>query len=161
MIGPEQLSNVFGRNLNIIRMQTEGSTHEDGLLQPPFRGNSLHWVSGHIAANRNRVLTALGEDPILSEEEAALYDTGSDPITGEEESLLTQVMLLSALERAREKITTALSRITVDESTREIQVGDHSMTLGQRLFGLYFHKTCHTGQTEALRQLAGMNDKVI
>jgi hypothetical protein len=35
------------------------------------------------------------------------------------------------------------------------------MTVGQRLFGLYFHQTYHIGQTELLRQLAGVNDKVI
>ena len=161
MIDPEQLANAFGLNLNIIRMQTEGLTHEDGLLQPPFRGNCLNWVLGHIAVNRDRVLAALGEEPILSEEEAALYDTGSDPITGEEEGILTQVMLLAALERAQEKTAAALSRITVEELAKEIEVGDRTMTLGQRLFGLYFHETYHVGQTEALRQLAGMDDKVI
>ncbi|HEY44998.1 MAG TPA: DUF664 domain-containing protein [Anaerolineae bacterium] len=161
MIDPEQLANAFGLNLNIIRMQTEGLTHEDSLLQPPFRGNCLNWVLGHIAANRNRVLTLLGEDPVLSDEEAALYDTGSDPITGEEDGILNQVMLLAALERAQENIVAALTRISVEELTREIEVGDRTMTLGQRLFGLYFHETYHTGQTEALRQLAGMDDKVI
>ncbi len=161
MIDPEQLANAFGLNLNIIRMQTEGLTHEDSLLQPPFRGNCLNWVLGHIATNRNRVLTALGEDPVLIAGETARYKTGSDPITEKEEGILTLVMLLAALERAQENIAAALGRITVEELTREIEVGDRTMTLGQRLFGLYFHETYHTGQTETLRQLAGMDDKVI
>jgi uncharacterized damage-inducible protein DinB len=161
MIDPEQLANAFGLNLNIIRMQTEGLTHEDSLLQPSFRGNCMNWVLGHIATNRNRVLTTLGEEPVLSAEEAARYETSSDPITGEEEGILTLVMLLAALERAQEKIATALGRITVEKLAREIKVGDRTMTLGQRLFGLYFHETYHTGQTEILRQLAGMDDKVI
>lgn len=161
MIDPEQLANAFGLNLNIIRMQTEGLTHEDSLLQPPFRGNCLNWVLGHIATNRNRVLTALGEEPVLTAEETALYEAGAEPITGEEDGLLTLVMLLAALERAQEKIATALGRITVEELASEIEVGDRPMTLGQRLFGLYFHETYHTGQTETLRQLAGMDDKVI
>ncbi|HEY45535.1 MAG: hypothetical protein AMJ88_12445 [Anaerolineae bacterium SM23_ 63] len=161
MIDPEQLANAFGLNLNIIRMQTEGLTHEDSLLQPPFRGNCLNWVLGHIATNRNRVLIALGEEPILSIEETVRYESSSEPITGEEESVLTLVMLLAALERAQEKIATALGRITVEELATEIEVGDRPMTLGQRLFGLYFHETYHTGQTETLRQLAGMDDKVI
>jgi uncharacterized damage-inducible protein DinB len=161
MIDPEQLANAFGLNLNIIRMQTEGLTHEDSLLQPPFRGNCLNWVLGHIATNRNRVLTALDEKPVLTAEETALYEAGSEPITGEEDGILTLVMLLAALERAQEKIATTLGRITVEELASEIEAGDRSMTLGQRLFGLYFHETYHTGQTETLRQLAGMDDKVI
>ena len=52
-------------------------------------------------------------------------------------------------------------KITVKELAREIEVGDRTMTLGQRLFGFYFHETYHTGQTEALRQLAGTDDQVI
>ncbi len=161
MIDPEQLANAFGLNLNIIRMQTEGLTHEDSLLQPPFRGNCLNWVLGHITLNRNRVLEALGEEPVLSAEETVLYETGSEPLTGEEDGVLTLVMLLAALERAQENIATALGKIPVEELASEIKVGDRSMTLGQRLFGLYFHETYHTGQTEILRQLAGMDDKVI
>jgi hypothetical protein len=43
----------------------------------------------------------------------------------------------------------------------EIEVGQRTMTMGRRLFGLYFHETFHTGQTELLRQLAGTDDKVI
>ncbi len=120
MIDPEQMSNAFGLNLNIIRMQTENLTHEDSLLQPPFRSNCLNWVLGHIATNRNRVLTALGEEPVLSEEEAARYEAGSDPIKGEEEGILTLVMLLAALEHAQENIATALGRITIEELASEI-----------------------------------------
>lgn len=161
MIDPEQLANAFALNLNIIRMQTEGLTHEDSLLQPAFRSNCLNWVLGHIATNRNRILDTLGEEPVLTVTESARYETGSDPILSPEADVLTLVMLLAALEQSQEKIATALERITVEELAREIEVGERQMTLGQRLFGFYFHETYHTGQTEALRQLAGTDDKVI
>ena len=161
MIDPEHLANAFALNLNIIRMQTEGLTHEDSLLQPPFRGNCLNWVLGHIAVNRDLVLQVLGEEPILSEEEAVRYQSGSEPVTGNEEDILTLIMLRAALERAQEGITSGLQRVTPEELAMEIEVGEHTMTRGQRLFGLYFHETYHTGQTELLRQLAGKNDKVV
>jgi uncharacterized damage-inducible protein DinB len=161
MIDPEQLVNAFALNLNIIRMQTEGLSNEDSLLQPPFRGNCMNWVIGHIATNRNRILELLGEDPVLDATEAAHYETGSDPVTCAEEGTLTLVMLLAALEQSQEKVGAALERISVEELAQEIQVGERKMTLGQRLFGFYFHETYHTGQTEALRQLAGTDDQVI
>ena len=161
MIDPEHLANAFALNLNIIRMQTEGLTHEDSLRQPPFRGNCLNWVLGHIVVNRNRVLQVLGEEPILSEEEAVRYQTSAEPVTGDEDGLLTLIMLRAALERAQEGIVAGLQRFTPDELTAEIEVGEHIMTRGQRLFSLYFHETYHTGQTELLRQLAGMDDKVV
>lgn len=161
MIDPEHLANAFALNLNIIRMQTEGLTHEDSLRQPPFRGNCLNWVLGHIVVNRNRVLQVLGEEPILSEEEVVRYRAGSEPVTGDEESLLTLIMLCAALERAQEGIASGLQRITPEELTTEIEAGEHTITRGQRLFSLYFHETYHTGQTELLRQLAGKDDQVV
>jgi len=121
----------------------------------------LNWVLGHIAVNRNRVLQVLGEEPILSEEEAVRYQAGSEPVTGDEEGPLTLIMLCAALERAQEGIAAGLQRITPEELTTEIEVGEHTMTHGQRLFSLYFHETYHTGQTELLRQLAGTDDKVV
>ena len=35
------------------------------------------------------------------------------------------------------------------------------MPLSERIFFLYFHETYHVGQTELLRQLTGVDDKVI
>ncbi|HYN88215.1 MAG TPA: hypothetical protein VER55_06785, partial [Ardenticatenaceae bacterium] len=83
------------------------------------------------------------------------------PVTGAIEGLLTLEQLLDLLGRGQERIAAGLERITPDALGREIQVGQRTMTVGQRLFGLYFHDTYHTGQTELLRQLAGTNDKVI
>jgi uncharacterized damage-inducible protein DinB len=161
MITPEQLVNAFALNLNIIKRQTEGLTHQDSLLQPPFRGNCLNWVLGHIAVNRNRVLQVLGEASMLSEAEAARYKSGSEPVTGDEEGVLTLEKLLDALERAQEGIARGLGRATPADLAGEIEIGPRTMTVGQRLFGLYFHETYHAGQTELLRQLAGTDDKVV
>ncbi len=161
MIDPEQLANAFALNLNIIRSHTEGLTHEESLLQPPAGGNCLNWVLGHIASNRNRILLTLDQEPVLTEAEAARYDTGSKPVTCDEEGILKLVMLLAALERAQEGIAAGLGRLSVEALASEIEVGDRNMTLGQRLFGLYFHETYHTGQTELLRSLTGRDEKVI
>lgn len=52
MIGPQQLAQAYARNTAIIKMQIEGLTHEESLLQPPFRANCLNWVLGHINVSR-------------------------------------------------------------------------------------------------------------
>jgi hypothetical protein len=75
MIAPELLAELFAINYRVIRRQVDGLTHEDSLLQLPFRGNCLNWVLGHIVATRNRALALLGEPPIWSEAEAARYAT--------------------------------------------------------------------------------------
>lgn len=161
MISSHQLAGSFALNLNILRWQSEGLTNEDSLLQPPFRGNCLNWVLGHIAVSRDRVLRLFGEEPTLSEAETACYETESQPLTSAREGSLTLETLLERLERAQAGISAALEGATPEALTREIKVGERTMTVGERLFGLYFHETYHTGQTELLRQLAGTNDGII
>jgi hypothetical protein len=161
MINSEQLVNAFAVNLNIIKGQTEGLTHQDSLLQPPVRGNCLNWVLGHIAVNRNRTLQVLAQDPVLTEAEATRYITDSEPVTENDKGVLTLEKLLETLERAQAGITSGLAHATPADLATEIKVGQRMMTVGQRLFGLYFHETYHTGQTELLRQLTGTDDKVI
>jgi len=161
MIRPQELAGAFERNLEMIKMQTKGLSHEDSLLQPPFRGNCLNWVLGHIVETRDRILELLGELPIGGEGVRARYGYGSEPVCADGEGVLRLETLLEALERSQERINAALQRITVEELTKETEDHRGKTRVAERLFFLYFHETYHVGQTELLRQLAGTNDKVI
>ena len=160
MINSQDLSNAFARNVNIIKMQTEGLTHEDSLRQLPFHGNCLNWVLGHIAANRDGVLETLGEPPLM-DAYGVRYKRGSDPVTQADEGTLTLEELLNWLDHSQERIATSLSKMDEAALAREYTSGDRKTTVGQRAFFLYFHETYHVGQTELFRQLAGKDDKVI
>lgn len=161
MITADQLAEAYAGNLGIIKMQVKGLTHEDSLLQLPFRGNCLNWVLGHILDSRNTVLQALGQEALLSEEQAARYGYGSEPVTRDGPDVLRLEELLSLLERSQGAIATGLQAATSAVLDREVQFAGRSMTVGQQVFFLYFHDAYHTGQTEILRQLAGTDDKVI
>lgn len=65
------------------------------------------------------------------------------------------------LEQSQKAITTSLQKINAEELAREVQSFLGTTTLGQLVFFMYWHESYHTGQTEALRQLAGKDDKVI
>ncbi len=161
MITVTDLISSLERNLGIIKAQTQGLTQADSLLQLPFRGNCLNWVVGHIAANRNTMLRFLGEETILGEAHAARYGYGSEPVCGEAGDVLTLEELLGVLEQGQKALATKLQTITAEELAREVQSFLGTTTLGQLVFFLYWHESYHTGQTEALRQLAGKGDKVI
>jgi len=161
MITPEQLAEWFALNLRVIKMQTDGLTHADSLLQPPVRGNCMNWVLGHIARYRNDVLVALGEEPALDPAAAVCYQTNSAPVTCEGEGVLPLEALLAALQRSQAGIAAGLKRATPETLAREVQDGGQTFPLAQYLFGLYFHDTYHVGQLELLRQLAGTDDQVI
>jgi hypothetical protein len=161
MIDAAQLADSFALNTRLIHMQTAGLTHADSLLQPPFRSNSLNWVVGHLLVGRNRVLRALGAEPLVSEAEIARYETESEPIAGDGAGVWALEELLAAHDRTQERIAEGLRRATPDDLARELVIGERKTTVGQRVFGLYFHDTYHTGQAELLRQLAGTDDKIV
>jgi len=161
MISTQELLEGFARNLNIIQQQTKGLSHEQCLLQPPFRGNCMNWVLGHMAETRNSLLKTLGQEPILTQQECARYGHGSEPVCADGEGIIPSERLLSLLQQSQERIAVALPRLTAEDLARKVKDHRGEVPLGNRLFFLYFHETYHTGQTELLRQLAGTNDKII
>ena len=160
MITVAQLTAAFDRNVALLMQQADGLSHADSLRQPPFRGNCLNWVLGHLAENRDAILQALDAEPVLGAA-ASRYARESDPITGDGPGVLPLEELLAILTRSQEALATALARTTEEDLAKEIRRGQRTITLSERIFFLYFHETYHVGQAELLRQLTGVNDKVI
>lgn len=158
MITPEALADRFALNLRIMQRQTAGLSHADSLLQPPFRGNCMNWVLGHLYVNRMTLLKMLGVSTEVDEALKSRYGTGSSPVTHEEPGVLPLETLLETMAASQ----SLLERALLSQSTAAFlePLGEQG-TLGEVLFGLYFHEVYHTGQLEYLRQLAGMDDAVI
>lgn len=161
MFSAQQLAEAYGRNVGIIKAQTADLTHEDSLLQLPFRGNCLNWIVGHIVDSRNGVLAALGAEPALDPAAATRYAPSSAPILADGPDVLPLAELLRSLERSQEYLAAKMAALTDADLAKEVPFVNRTMPLGQLLTFLYFHDTYHTGQAEPLRQLAGKNDKVI
>ncbi|MEJ2707239.1 MAG: DinB family protein [Anaerolineales bacterium] len=161
MITASDLSAGYALNVRLIKRQTEGLSHADSLIQTPYNINSLNWVLGHIAVNRDNVLRALGVETLLTEAQTQRYIRDSEPVRQDGPDILKLEELLELLERGQAIIESEFKKLTPESLEREIEIGERSVTLGSRLFGLYFHDTYHTGQTDLLRQVAGINDKVI
>jgi hypothetical protein len=159
MTTPEKLSQSFAVTQWIIKKQADGLTHEDTVLQLPFRGNCFNWVLGHIVEHRDQVLEALGEPPILSEAETAVYKTRSEPVTDSQKAV-PLARLLSALDEGQERIAAILQHCSVDDLA-VIYNDERRQTVSDRIAGLHWHETYHVGQLELLRQLASKNDAII
>jgi len=146
------------RNLRVIKLQTDGLSDADALIQPPFRGNCMNWIIGHILYFRSRILQTLGDTFHWSDMVIRLYQRESDPITGAADGILPLSLLLRDLESIQEPLIARLRQATPDELARVIgEVG----TVEDVVCRLVWHETYHLGQLELLRQLAGKNDKVI
>ena len=160
MITLEQLAKAFERNANFVQMQAKGLTHEDSLRQLPFRGNCFNWILGHMVASRDDILNWLGEAP-AGGERLERYRRDSEPILAGGDGAIDFAELLALLTASQEKLGRAIPTLTESDLAREALLGTRAAPLGSRIFFLYFHDTYHTGQTEILRQLAGVDDKVI
>jgi DinB superfamily len=152
----ETLAQYYGLTYRVIKRQLDGVTHEESLVQPPFRGNCLNWVLGHIIVSRAEALGILEEAPPWSEADAARYRRNSDPITDGEQALpLSQ--LLTLLEDSQNRILAGLARATPELLEAKL---DEDSRAEHITFSIW-HETYHVGQLELLRQVSGKNDKVI
>jgi hypothetical protein len=156
MTQAERLVEYYGIIHRVIKRQLDGVTHKESLQQPPFRGNCLNWVLGHMVFSRGGVLKLLDEDLPWTENEAARYIRNSEPITGEENALPLE-QLLDYLDQSQARILAGLQWVSAERM--ETVVDDQ--TVGERMTFSQWHETYHLGQLEPLRQLAGKNDKVI
>lgn len=155
------LANVFKRNQNVILRQVEGLNHADSLLQPEARGNCLNFILGHIVIHREMLMEILGLDPVSINSELNRYERDSEPIMEDGEEVLQYERLLELLAQSSEILINALDNIPAEELDRKVRPGESSATVGMRIEFYSWHETYHTGQTEYLRQLAGVDDKVI
>lgn len=161
MITKEKLAESYAVNLRLIQMQSEDLSHADSLVQTPYNINSLNWVLGHIAVNRDNVLKLLDQEPLLTEAQTARYRRESEPVVGDSQDVIQLEILLDILARGQEILSRTIAGLADDDLERQVQVGENMVSLGTRLFGFYFHDTYHTGQTDLLRQVAGTDDKII
>jgi uncharacterized damage-inducible protein DinB len=144
-------------NHRVIHMQIDGLTHHDSLLQPPFRGNCLNWVLGHIVESRNTILNLLGGEPFWTPEQRARYARESKAVT-ENTGELTFEKIVSDLDSSQQQLVERIGNLEDEAFNHADKEGK---SLGEKLTFLIWHETFHTGQTDQLRQLAGTNDKVI
>ena len=158
MITAEEISAMLAQNVKVIERQTEGLTHADSMLQLPFRGNCLNWVLGHIIVSRDYMLSLANAEPLWDEARSAIYGARSEAMGADAESV-DMGEILADLRRSQEHLSAAMAAL--DEEQLNAQVENLDMSLRARLAFMAWHDSYHTGQTEYLRQLAGVNDKVI
>jgi uncharacterized damage-inducible protein DinB len=154
----EKLANLFDATNFVVRRQTAGLTHADSLVQPPFRGNCLNWVLGHILISRDNLLETLEAEPIQSAAARQLYQTNSEAITSDEQAMQLD-QLLQEFDRSKQALADALAQKKADELSAIVDQ-DRNQSLEDRVRGFHWHETYHVGQLELLRQLAGKNDKI-
>ena len=141
----------------VLSVNLDGVDHEASLLAPSPAGNCLNWIVGHLVASYDNLLPALGEEPVLTLEQKALYDRGAPPITAE--SAVSFDQLRTAFATAHERVVAGL-RALPEERLPEpapFSPGNNpEETIGSLLAVFAFHQAYHAGQTGLGRRLAGL-----
>jgi uncharacterized damage-inducible protein DinB len=163
IIEARTLLDAANRNYGIIQRQVAGLSHEDSLLQLPFRGNCLNWVVGHIMQSRNKMLKIVGAATVWTDEQIARYDREALPVVNGDDAMQFE-QILTDFKQTHERFVEKLSSMAQDDlllPAPEVIKGIPDWSISEFLNFLLWHETYHVGQTEILRQLAGTNDKVI
>jgi hypothetical protein len=120
MIAPTLLADYFARNVNIVKMQIEGLSQADSLIQLPFRANCLNWVVGHMVTNRLSVLRLLAAAPPFDPNLVGRYDRESEPICEDGPGVLTLEELVDLLEQLQAQMAALLADIDDEALSREL-----------------------------------------
>ena len=93
MIQPQFLSDQFVDSHSAIKLYTMGITHDESVWQPPFGGNSVNWIMGHLVVSRCNFLMLLELPSIWTMDQCLRFVPGSAPVTGDADSVPFQTLL--------------------------------------------------------------------
>ncbi len=163
MIDAASLSMILQRNFGIIQRQIKDITHEQSLIQPPFRGNCMNWVLGHLVMSRQRILIMTNQPTLWTQEQCNRYERGSEPIVDSADALPFE-KIAADLVTSQERIGTWLENAKPQDLDVEIiphNIPADAAPIWDWMEFLLWHEAYHLGNLELLRQLTGKNDKVI
>lgn len=141
----------------VVRLNLEGISHEESLIQPQPAGNCLNWVVGHLVSAYQSVFPLLGQKPGIGEERLKPYARHSSPLKDRAEALPLQELLV-AFDQASERFDEGLASLDskeLGELAPHSPTNDPKETVRSLLASISFHQAYHAGQTGLLRRIAG------
>lgn len=147
----------------VVRLNVDGLTQAESLIQPRPGGNCLNWVVGHLLCTYGHVLPMLGQSPVTEEGALHRYDRGSPPIKDASEARELSE-LLTAWDESAQRVDAGLAGLTsevLDAPAPFSPSGDPNETVRSLLTVVFFHQAYHAGQTGILRRVAGKPGAIV
>ena len=143
----------------VIAAQLQGISHEESLAQPSKEENCLNWIAGHLLSSRGRILTELGGEGFLTEEESERYKMGSEAI-GPGSRCVDLARLTEGLNQTGETLLARIKQTTSEDLSRELDpkqfpIPVEEPTLATLLALFMYHEGYHSGQLALGRRLLG------
>jgi len=146
----QSISEDYEFHTMLIHRFVDGITHEESLLQLPFRHNCMNWIFGHIVTNRSHVLETVAAKHSWRDEVRALYQTDTPPIKPDGASVRVE-KLVAYLDESVILLKSALEDMS-DEQLEETHTNYRGeKTRYAHLTGFHWHESFHLGQLEVLK----------
>ena len=134
----------------LIHRFVNNVSHEESVMQLPFKHNCMNWILGHIVANRSHVLETVGAAHDWQEDVRALYHQDTTPVIPESPSIQFET-LQAYLDESVELLKAALENVS-EEWLEE----SHSNYRGEKtryvhVTSFHWHESFHLGQLEILK----------
>lgn len=142
---------------HVVRMNVDGVTQEESLIQPEPGGSCLNWVVGHLVNIYDATLPLLGQKPVMEEGALKRYARGTPPLKDPAEALELRD-LMTAWDQAAERIDAGLAGLTaevLDRPAPHSPSNNPNETVRSLLTTIFFHQAYHAGQAGLLRRIAG------
>ena len=159
-VSSDLLVKFYKLNTALIHRQLNGISHDESLLIPPFGGNCINWIIGHILTNRDACLEVMSLPRLLTPEENEVYTRGSLPLVDAAQAI-DLALLLEKVDLSLNQIIAAIEERNEQQLAQPVTFGVKLQPLNEVLHFLMWHETYHTGQLEFLRQFTGRNEKII
>lgn len=76
-----QIHHLYETTFGVIRVNTEGVSHAESLIQPQPAGNCMNWIVGHVMSSRQGLIALLGEERVWPAELTTRFKRSSAPVT--------------------------------------------------------------------------------
>jgi uncharacterized damage-inducible protein DinB len=109
------------------------------------------------------MLQLLDEPMVWTREKHVRYERDSQPVISGDDAFHFE-QILADFATTQERLVNALKQQTAEnlaEVQKELIPSTPAQSIAEWLHFLVWHETYHVGQTELLRQLTGVDDKVI
>jgi uncharacterized damage-inducible protein DinB len=141
----------------VVRINVDGVTQAESLIQPQAAGNCLNWVVGHLLAVYHNALPLLGQEPVIAPNVIQRYNRGSAPLLNDAEALDISE-LMTAWDECCKRVDAGLAGLSDDtlaEPAPMSPTNNPDETIGSLLSTVCWHQAYHAGQTGILRRVAG------
>ena len=125
-------------------------SHEESVLQLPFKHNCMNWILGHIVTNRSHVLEVVGAEHEWQDAVRDLYHQDTQPVTPDTPSIQFE-SLVKYLDESVEILESALkekSNTWMEENFTNYR-GEKSHY--EHVTSFHWHEAFHLGQLEILK----------